>query len=90
MKWHYFNENDKNCIIESHPYSDSPEKIYCTACGRPIGDVHRHTEDRSQVDCLKCLKRLNYKINNCELSPLKKAIRQVRGDLPPRSYPYPY
>lgn len=25
-----------------------------------------------------------------ELSPLKKAIRQVRGDPPPRSYPHPY
>ena len=62
MKWHYFNENDPNCYIEIWPQLTS-EKCFYTACGRIAVTIKRHTENKGQVDCLKCLKRLNYKIN---------------------------
>ena len=88
MKWHYFNENDPNCYVKYWSYTIECKTSFYTACGRHPKDVKRHTENKLQVDCLKCLKRLNYKINR-ELSPLKKAIRQVRGDPPPKSYPHP-
>ena len=60
-KWHYFNENDENCFIEV--WVLFYKKLLYTACGMPIESILRHTEDKSQVDCLMCLKRLNYKIN---------------------------
>jgi len=59
MKWHYFNEYDPSCCI----YIRWKEKRFYTGCGRSIGNVKRYTEDKGQVDCLKCLKRLNYEIN---------------------------
>jgi len=63
MKWHYFNEDDPNCYIE--PFTRL--RCFYTACGRPAATVKRHTENKSQVDCLKCLKRLNYFIEKLEV-----------------------
>ena len=54
MKWHYFNEDNPNCYIEI-----THKKLFYTTCGRPASTVKRYTEDKGQVDCMKCLKRLN-------------------------------
>ena len=61
MKWHYFNEYDPVCYIEPwvSPQFSSEKKCYYTACGMPASTVKKYTEDKRQVDCLKCLKRLN-------------------------------
>ena len=61
MKWHYFNEYDPNCYTEIWPHL-TREKCFYTACGKAPENVNLHTENKRQVDCLKCLKRLNYKI----------------------------
>lgn len=55
-KWHYFNEEDKLCIF-INPVLQKQE--FYTLCGRHPYNVKRHTEDKSQVDCLQCLTVLN-------------------------------
>jgi len=62
MKWHYFNEKDTDCWFYKDWFCETEKKFH-TICGRPIKAVKRHTENKGQVDCLGCLKRLNYKIN---------------------------
>lgn len=54
-KWHYFNESDKLCQRETIDDLD-----LVTACGRAIDSVcSSHTENVSQVSCVKCLIILN-------------------------------
>ena len=63
-KWHYFHEEYDICRLDL--YSNNPsiqKKEYITACYRNINMVKQHTELKSQVTCLKCLKRIN-NINN--------------------------
>lgn len=55
-KWHYFNETDEACIAYNELIDDF---ILFTACRRDVADVCRHTELKSQVTCVKCLKTLN-------------------------------
>lgn len=59
-KWHYFNENDENCFLEVGMHKK--KKLFYTACGMPVGDIKRHTEDKSQVNCLMCLRKLTNNI----------------------------
>ena len=60
LKWHYFDEYDPRCSI---PKLFSDKRVSFTACGKDPGNIKRHTEQMSEVTCLKCLKRLNYALD---------------------------
>ena len=66
MKWHYFNENDENSYFKDWSATGECKITFYTACCRHPEDVRLHTEDKNQVDCLMCLRQLNYKINKEE------------------------
>lgn len=56
-EWHYFNESNDLCKRD-HWLEDDIELV--TACGRAIDFVcSSHTENVSQVSCVKCLIILN-------------------------------
>ncbi len=50
--WHYFNEEEDFCWLKHLDQRKDP----ATLCGRRADEVERHTEDRGQVTCRKCLR----------------------------------
>ena len=55
-KWHYFNMKDDMCRFK-HPFT--PDIILLTYCNKHAMNVRRHTEFKSNVTCVQCLRRLN-------------------------------
>lgn len=56
-KWHYLNENDDMCK-RGKDSTVFPSGL-ATACNRDPLTMKRHTEEKSQVDCLVCLNMIN-------------------------------
>ena len=50
--WHYFNEAEDCCWFTS---TITKERIPYVLCGKKATEVGRHTEDRAQVTCRRCL-----------------------------------
>jgi len=61
-KWHYFNSADDICRYVTKPFSIQAEVTFFTACNKDIEKVKRHSEFKSRVDCIQCIKRLNFKL----------------------------
>ena len=58
-KWHYLNTRDEICCYH---HIDGTQSLV-SACGRNMIILQRHTEFRSKVNCLSCLRRINQETN---------------------------
>ena len=58
-KWHYLNTRDEICC---YYHADGTQSLV-SACGRNMITLQHHTEFRSRVNCLSCLRRINQETN---------------------------